>query len=76
MSVSAVVCRGRAATVTGYQNYIDNHLTVAQWSAQYFPTPGTFSFLQQVKCQYNPFNIFAVPNAVNISIPLPVPCSS
>ena len=52
-----------------YQNYPDIDLDLPTWSDEYFPREGVFERLIQIKCKYNPTDIFNVPQALSLMIP-------
>ncbi|KAF4672289.1 hypothetical protein FOL46_009196 [Perkinsus olseni] len=75
---------------TSYQNYLSNQWTLPPWRDEYFPGQdveadhwkyrffgdGLYSRLQQVKCQYNPDNLFVTADTSDIVVQLPDSCST
>ncbi|EER00982.1 hypothetical protein Pmar_PMAR007615 [Perkinsus marinus ATCC 50983] len=74
---------------TSYQNYLSNQWTTDPWKDQYFPGQDVlpdhwkyryfgdniYSRLQQVKCRYNPDNLFVTDDTADIVVQLPDDCS-
>ncbi|KAF4652928.1 hypothetical protein FOL47_010796 [Perkinsus chesapeaki] len=75
---------------TSYQNYLSNQWTVSPWKVRYFPGQDVqpdhwkyrffgdsiYSRLQQVKCDYNPDNLFVTADTADIVVQLPDDCST
>ncbi|KAF4723432.1 hypothetical protein FOZ63_006791 [Perkinsus olseni] len=80
----------RSSLHTSYQNYLSNQWTLPPWRDEYFPGQdveadhwkyrffgdGLYSRLQQVKCQYNPDNLFVTADTSDIVVQLPDSCST
>jgi hypothetical protein len=52
-----------------YQNYPDNELSIGEWSSFYFPRPGVFDGLIDIKSKYNPTGILDLPHTKGLVIP-------